>query len=150
MAWRPREWRRSRRPRLTRAGVRQIRARTRRTSIAATITTPRNSAKTGSDTMYLAGPPKDSATSPGWSATQAAPAAASAIRMRNRTMRSMKILLGRFGERRHGLIGELTGRGERGIARRRLVEPGLRRRAVGGTERGELAPRFIIIVADCR
>src|SRR5260221_14395659 len=120
----------------------------RRTNIATTMTMASSNANTGSETMYLA-PPRDSATSPGRSATQAAPAAPSAIRRRNRTMRSMKILLGRFGERCHRLFGELTGRGERRIARGRLVEPGLRRRAVIRVERGQLAPRLRIIIAEC-
>jgi hypothetical protein len=106
-------------------------------NIAATMTRPSASANTGS-VVATRQPPHDSVTSPVWSATHAAPAAASAINTKNRTIRIMEILLPNpivlltwLGERGHGIGRKLTGRGKRGIARVGLVEPGLRGRAVG-------------------
>src|ERR1700759_1212590 len=114
-------------------------------NIAATTTMPTASTNTGNDTMYLA-PPRDSATSPGCSAIHAAPHAASAIKPRNKRIRIMRDLLPRFRERSHRIIGELTRGRQCGIARGGLVEPGLRRRAVGRRKLGEIAagPRGIV------
>src|SRR5215469_14873577 len=101
--------------------------------------------------MYLV-PAKDSATSPVWSATHAAPAAASAINTRNRTMRSMKILLpglfSRLGEIGHGGVGKFARGGQRGVARIRLVEPGLHRRTRLRRQALQLAPRVGSVVAQ--
>ncbi len=76
-------------------------------------------------------PPHDSVMSPVWSATHAAPAAASAINTKNRTIRIMEILLTGPGEHGHGIGRKLARGGKRGIARIGLVEPGLRGCAIG-------------------
>src|SRR5258708_20837761 len=99
-------------------------------SIAATTVTPSASANTGSE-VSTRQPPQDSATSPVWSATHAAPAAASAIKARNRMIRTIRFLGRRFGERRHGLGRELTRFGQHRVARIGLVDPTLHGRTVG-------------------
>src|ERR1700730_16638236 len=59
-------------------------------------------------------------------------------------------LLTWLGEHGHGIGRELTGSGERGIARIGLVEPGLRGRAIGWGQRIQFAPRLGKIVAQRR
>src|SRR5262245_13810649 len=117
------------------------------TSIATTTTMPSASANTGSE-VSARQPPQVRTTAPVWSATHAAPAAASAINSRKTTIRIMKGLLRRLGERRHGVRGKLSGRGKRCLARRRLVEPALRGRAIGRRQRQQFAPRLVEIVAQ--
>src|SRR3954447_15437137 len=116
--------------------------------MAAMTTMPTSSTNTGSSILARV-PPQDSMTSPGWSATHAAPAAAAAISARNRMMRIMKFLLG-CRERGHGIGGEFARGGERRVAAICLVEPGLRRAAIGRRQRVELAPRLGEIVAQRR
>jgi len=89
-------------------------------------------------------------TSPVWSATHAAPAAASAINTKNKIIRIMEILLTGPGEHGHGIGRKLARGGKRGIARIGLVEPGLRGRAIGGRKRVQFAPRIGKIVAQRR
>ena len=118
-------------------------------TIAATTTMPSASANTGSE-VCTRQPPHDSTNSPVWPATQAAPSEASAINSRNRMIRCIRTLLRRLGERRHGLGRELTGHRERRVARIGLVEPALRGGAIGRRQRLQLAPRFLVIVAQRR
>src|SRR6476660_7125960 len=118
-------------------------------SIAATTATPSASANTGSE-VATRQPPHDSVTSPVCSATQAAPAAASAITTRNRIMRYIWFLLRWFGERRHGVGCELTGGGERRVTRIGLVDPALRSGAIRRRQCIQLAPGLIDIVAPRR
>ncbi len=89
MAWRPRALRRSRRLRLIFSGMRQSVRNRLHASIAATTVTPSPRANTGSE-VWTRKPPHASVTSPVWSATHAAPAAASAINTRNRMIRYIK------------------------------------------------------------
>src|SRR5947207_5634233 len=110
-------------------------------SIPATMATPSASTNTGSE-VSARQPPHASMTSPVWSAIHAAPAAASAINTKNRMIRYIEILLPRLGEHRHGLGGELTGRGKGCVARIGLVEPGLGGRTIGRRQRLQLAPCF--------
>src|SRR6476620_4765517 len=112
-----------------------------------TTTMPTNSVNTASDISALVVPPQDSTILPGWSATHAAPAAAAAIRARNRMMRIMKFLLG-CRERARGVGGEFARGGERRVAGIGLVEPGLRSSTIGRGQRVQLTPRFREIVAQ--
>src|SRR2546429_8006927 len=118
-------------------------------SIPATMATPSASTNTGSE-VPARQPPHASGTSPVWSAIHAAPAAASAIKTRNRMIRYIEILLPRFGERRHGLRGELTGCGKGCVACVCLVEPGLGSGTIGRRQRLQLAPRLGEIVTQRR
>src|ERR1700722_5215452 len=115
-------------------------------SIAATPVIASASANTGSVVTTFT-PPHDSTTSPVWSATQAAPAAASAINSRNRMIRYIGVLLPRLRQRRHGLGRESTGCRQRRIARAGLVDPPLRGGAVGGRQRHQFAPGLVDVVA---
>ena len=65
-------------------------------------------------------------------------------------IRCIRILLGRFGECAHCVGRELTGCGQCRVARIGLVDPGLRRGAIGGRKRFQLAPRLGDIVAHRR
>src|SRR6478672_3181740 len=132
-----------------RPGVRHSPRRIDQTITAATIVTPSASANTGT-VVSTRQPAHDSTTSPLWSATQAAPAAASAIKPRNRMMRTIKTLLPGLSERGHGVGRELARRGERGVAGIGLVEPGLRRRPIRGRQRIQLAARIRQIIAQRR
>src|ERR1043166_4560102 len=131
-----------------RSGVRHNPRRIDQSIVATTTTMPSPSTNTGSD-VSARQPPQDSTTSPGWSATHAAPAAAAAIRARNRMMRIMKFLLG-CRERGHGIGGEFARGGERRIAGIGLLDPALRGGTIGRRKRIELAARFIEIVAQRR
>src|SRR5262249_11816241 len=132
-----------------RSGVRHIPRRIDQRKTATTTTMPTASTNTGSSILARK-PPQDSTTSPGWSATQAAPAAAAAIRARNRMMRTMKFLLAGCRERGHGVGGEFARGGERRVAGIGLVEPLLGCAAIGGRQRVQLAPRLREIVAQRR
>src|SRR5438552_5615654 len=131
-----------------RCGVRHSPRMTDQKITAMTTTMPSTSTNTGS-VVSARQPPQDSTTSPVWSATHAAPAAAAAIRARNRMMRIMKFLLG-CRERGHGVGCEFARGGERRVAGIGLVEPGLRGGTVGRCERVQLAPRFVEVVAQRR
>src|SRR6516165_3495704 len=139
---------------------------------------PNASAKTGT-VVCTRQPPHESATSPGWSATHAAPAAASAISNRKRMIRYIETLLRRPvglgrrllrldrlirlrrlvwlrylvwlrcpGKRRHRFAGEMVGGGKRHVALVGLVEPCLRRGAIGRRKRIQLAPRIGKIISQ--
>src|SRR3982074_884992 len=118
-------------------------------SIATTMVAPSASANTGSE-VSTRQPPHDSATSPVWSATHAAPAAASAINTRNRMTRYIEFLWRRFGERRHGVGRKFSRCGKRRVARVGLVDPGLRGGATARAPRRYLAPGLGVFVAQRR
>src|SRR5215475_6727164 len=129
-----------------RSGVRHSPCRIDHSMTPATTVMPSTSTNTGS-AISAREPPQDSTTVPGWSAIHAAPAAAAAIRARNRMMRIMKFLLG-CRERSHGIGGEFARGGERRIAGVGLLDPALRGGTIGRRKRIELAARFIEIVAQ--
>src|SRR5947208_14478037 len=110
---------------------------------------PSASTNTGSE-VSTRQPPHDSTTSPVWSAIQAAPAAAAAIRARNRMMRIMKFLFAGLRERGHGVAGVFARDRERGVAGVGLAEPLLRGGAIGRRERIQFTSRLVEIVAQCR
>src|SRR5204862_3202592 len=132
-----------------RAGVRHSPRSIDHSIMAATMTMPSDSTNTGGEASTRQ-PPHDSTTSPVWSAIQAAPAAAAAIRARNRMMRIMNFLLAGLRERSHGVAGVFARGRKRGVAGIDLAEPLLRRGAIGRRQRIQFAPRLIEIVAQRR
>ena len=149
MAWRPRAWRRSRRRRRMRSGVRHSAAqdrpeRMRRT----TMTMPSTSMNTGS-AVSARQPPQDNTTSPGWSAIHAAPAARGCDQSQEQNDADHEIPIG-CRERGRGVGSEFARGGKRRVTRIGLVEPGLRGGTIGRRQRVQLAPRFVEIVAQRR
>src|SRR3954470_5594759 len=132
-----------------RSGVRHSPRRTDHSIMAAVMTMPSASTNTGS-VVSTRQPPHDSTTSPVWSAIQAAPAAAAAIRNRNRMIRIMKFLLAGWRERGHGVAGVFARGRKRGVAGVGLAEPILRGGAIGGRKRIQFTPRLAEIVAQRR
>ena len=94
--------------------------------------------------------PHDSTKSPVCSATQAAPAAPSAINNRNRMIRIIEILIAPVWRARPWHRPQIGGTRPARHRAHRPFQPGLRRGTVGRLQRLQFPPRFIGIVAQRR